>query len=61
MIRIPHEHLGCLFDRFFTTKPSGTGLGLSVVHTILKEHRSTIRFNSQQDQGATVNIELPIG
>ena len=51
-----------IFDPFFTTKAvgEGTGLGLSVCHGIIGEHKGNIWLNSQADQGTTFYIELPI-
>jgi two-component system, NtrC family, sensor kinase len=51
-----------IFDPFFTTKAvgEGTGLGLSVCHGIISEHKGNIWLNSQADQGTTFYIELPI-
>jgi signal transduction histidine kinase len=49
-----------LFEPFTTTKPSGTGLGLSVVRSIVKEHRGKIPVQSPPGQGATFTVKLPI-
>ncbi len=48
-----------VFEPFYTTKPSGTGLGLSVVHSIIKEHGGQIAIESQPGQGTTLRIHLP--
>lgn len=45
---------------FFTTKPSGTGLGLSVSKRIIEEHRGTFDIKSRPGKGATIIIELPL-
>jgi len=49
-------------DPFFTTKEpgEGVGLGLSLVYTIVKEHRGEIRFESEEHKGTTVLLNLPI-
>jgi len=56
---IKKEDLNHIFDPFFTKKEFGTGLGLSVVHGIIKKHRGNIRVNSQINKGTEFNITLP--
>lgn len=48
-----------IFDPFFTTKSEGSGLGLSVIHSIIKKHNGYIGVQSQPDLFAEFNIFLP--
>ncbi|MCP3942139.1 MAG: response regulator [Desulfobacteraceae bacterium] len=59
---MPPETLAKLYDPFFTTKKKeeGTGLGMSVVHGIIKNHQGAIKVESQLKKGSTFNIYLPI-
>jgi nitrogen fixation/metabolism regulation signal transduction histidine kinase len=49
-----------LFTPYYTTKESGTGLGLPIVQRIVNEHGGNIWFNSEPGMGATFFIDLPI-
>ena len=59
---IPPDILGKIFDPFFTTKnkSEGTGLGLSMVHGIIKSHNGGIFARSEINEGSTFEIFLPI-
>ena len=49
-----------IYDPFFTTKPSGTGVGLSVSLKIIEDHGGTIDAMSEQENGTTMLLTLPI-
>ncbi|NCD25597.1 MAG: sensor histidine kinase [Deltaproteobacteria bacterium] len=58
---IAPEHMGRIFDPFFTLKESGTGLGLAVVFGIIKKHGGTVAVDSTPGQGTCFTIRLPLG
>jgi PAS domain S-box-containing protein len=59
---MPAEVLEKIFDPFFTTKgkEEGTGLGLAVVHGIIKSCGGFITVSSEPGQGATFNVFMPV-
>jgi signal transduction histidine kinase len=48
-----------IFDDFYTTKPHGTGLGLSVVRRLVMDHGGSIRVESEKGKGSRFIVELP--
>lgn len=58
-VGIPPEHLGKIFDLYFTTKDHGTGLGLSMVYRIVQLHDGEVEVQSTPGRGTTFRILLP--
>jgi PAS domain S-box-containing protein len=56
---IPPEHIGRIFDLFFTTKPNGTGLGLATAYSIVLRHDGHIMVQSEPGRGATFTFYVP--
>jgi C4-dicarboxylate-specific signal transduction histidine kinase len=50
-----------MFDAFFTTKPTGLGMGLSISRSIIEAHGGRIWAALNEDQGLTVQFSLPAG
>lgn len=61
-VGIAREHLERVFDPFFTTKDigDGTGLGLSVIYGIIKDHGGEIRVESEEHRFTRFIIDLPM-
>jgi signal transduction histidine kinase len=57
---IPEDELERIFEPFYTTKEGGSGLGLPIVKSIIERHGGYISIHSQESEGTTVTIELPI-
>lgn len=49
-----------IFEPYFTTRDNGTGLGLTLVYKIIKEHGGDIEVNSKEHQGTSFQIYLPL-
>ena len=56
---IKKENISKIFDRYFTSKPYGTGLGLAVVERIISAHGGTLSVNSEEGNGTTFTIYFP--
>jgi two-component system, sporulation sensor kinase E len=52
-------NLSRVFEPYFTTKSSGTGLGLLIVRRIVREHGGELSIESSQEKGLTLTIRLP--
>ena len=49
-----------IFEPYFTTKPNGTGLGLTTILKIMKEHNGEINVSSVYNEGTTFTLSLPV-
>jgi nitrogen-specific signal transduction histidine kinase/CheY-like chemotaxis protein len=56
---IPPDVADRVFEPYFSTKAKGSGLGLSVCHSVVKNHDGRIWFDSVPGQGTTFHIRLP--
>lgn len=59
-VGMEHQTLDRLFDPFYTTKFLGRGLGMSVVHGVVKGHRGAITVETYPGEGTTVTVYFPI-
>jgi len=57
----PPSILERLYEPFCTTKPGGSGLGLSIVHRIVEAHGGGVQLHTRQGEGTTITITLPGG
>ena len=57
---VPESHRARLFDAFFTTKPKGVGLGLSICRTIAAAHGGTLRYGQSEEGGSCFTLSLPL-
>ncbi len=57
---IPEAALKKIWDPFFTTKETGSGLGLGIVKNIIESHGGSIRIENRKQGGTRVSVELPV-
>jgi two-component system, sporulation sensor kinase E len=57
---ISRENLKKIFEPYFTTKGSGTGLGLTLVYKIVREHQGEMSVDSREGEGTDFEIILPV-
>src|SRR3989304_1120721 len=60
-VGISREHLPKIFDFMFSTKPMGSGLGLSIVKKIISDHHGEISVKSEVNKGSVFKIRIPLG
>ena len=58
-IGLPTENVERIFDAFFTTKPNGTGMGLSISRAIIESHGGRLWASANPADGATFQFTLP--
>ena len=59
-VGISTENLRKIFEPYYTTRDNGTGLGLTLVYKIIKEHRGDISVDSREGEGTDFEITLPV-
>ncbi|MCK5006474.1 MAG: PAS domain S-box protein [Spirochaetales bacterium] len=59
-VGISDEHMDKIFEPYFTTKDFGSGLGLTLVYKILKEHMGDIEINSKVGEGTSITLSFPV-
>jgi signal transduction histidine kinase len=57
---ISPKNLSRVFEPYFTTKSSGSGLGLLIVRRIVREHGGELALESSEGKGLTLTVRLPI-
>jgi signal transduction histidine kinase len=54
------EEVGKLFEPFYTTKPRGTGLGMTVVSRVVEQNGGRVGVRSAPGEGTTFSLVLPV-
>ena len=57
---IPEENMKKLFAHFFTSKPDGLGMGLSISRSIVEAHGGLLEAENNPDRGATFYFTIPV-
>jgi signal transduction histidine kinase len=60
-VGIPHNALDRIFNLYFTTKSTGTGMGLAICQQIVSQHRGSIEAQSEPGKGTKFTIRIPRG
>jgi signal transduction histidine kinase len=58
-VGVPNEIAARLFDAFFTTRPQGMGMGLSICRTIIEAHNGRVWTEPANEAGAIFRFSLP--
>lgn len=59
-VGIPEELIEKIFEPYFTTRDYGSGIGLTMVYKVVKEHRGEISVSSEEGEGTSFTITLPV-
>ena len=60
-VGIPPEDIDKIFHLYYTTKPGGSGIGLSLVFRVAQMHDGSIEVSSEVGRGTTMVVRLPVG
>jgi signal transduction histidine kinase len=59
-VGIPEEIQGKIFEPYYTTRNTGSGLGLTVVYKVVREHGGDLHMDSKPGRGTTFTISIPL-
>ena len=57
---LPEGDVERVFEPFYTTKPTGMGMGLPIARSIVQSHGGTIQVRSNRARGTTFELQLPL-